>query len=282
LRKPPPALRAYVVRCEGFAERTSGPLRRREVAYPAVPVILSFGTDWWLLDPDRPGAPGQRQRSFVAGLHDGPAMVEHGGEAHCVQLDLTPLGAHAVFGVAMHELAGRCVALEDLIGERPAAGLVERLAGAEGWRERFPILDGFVTERAAAARGPTPDAVWAWRRLEETGGRLTVEALARELGCSRRHLAARFREQVGLPPKTVARIVRFHRATRLLRTEGDAPWAEIAHECGYSDQSHFNRDFRDLAGTSPSAFMASQLPGDVGVAADAEFPFVQDAAAAAA
>jgi AraC-like DNA-binding protein len=199
-----------------------------------------------------------------------------------VQLDLTPLGAHAVFGVAMHELAGRCVALEDLIGERPAAGLVERLAGAEGWRERFPILDGFVTERAAAARGPTPDAVWAWRRLEETGGRLTVEALARELGCSRRHLAARFREQVGLPPKTVARIVRFHRATRLLRTEGDARWAEIAHECGYSDQSHFNRDFRDLAGTSPSAFMASQLPGDVGVAADAEFPFVQDAAAAAA
>jgi AraC-like DNA-binding protein len=134
----------------------------------------------------------------------------------------------------------------------------------------------------AAARGPTPDVVWAWRRLEETGGRLAVEALARELGCSRRHLAARFREQVGLPPKTVARVVRFHRAARLLRTAGDARWAEIANECGYYDQSHFNRDFRDLAGTSPSEFMASQLPGDVGVAADVAFPFVQDAAAAAA
>jgi AraC-like DNA-binding protein len=281
-REPPPKLREYVVRCEGFAERTSGPLRRREVAYPAVPVILSFGTDWWLLDPDRPGAPGKRHRSFVAGLHDGPAMVEHGGEAHCMQLDLTPLGANAVFGVAMHELAGRCVALGDLIGERPAAELVERLVEAEGWRERFDVLEGFVAERVASAPGPTPDTVRAWRRLEETGGRLSVEALARELGCSRRHLAARFREQVGLPPKTVARVVRFHRATRLLRTDGAARWADIAHECGYFDQSHFNRDFRDLAGTSPGEFMASLLPGDVGVAADAQFPFVQDAAAAAA
>jgi AraC-like DNA-binding protein len=281
-REPPPRLREYVVRCEGFAERTPGPLRRREVAYPAVPVILSFETDWWLLDPDRPDAPGERHRSFVAGLHDGPAIVEHGGEAHCMQLDLTPLGAHAVFGVAMHELASRCVTLEDLIGERPAAELVERLAQAEGWRERFSTLEGFVAERVAAARGPTPDAVWAWRRLEETGGRLTVEALARELGCSRRHLALRFREQVGLPPKTVARLLRFDRATRLLGTAGAARWAEIAHECGYFDQSHFNRDFRDLAGTSPSEFMASQLPGDVGLAADAQFPFVQDAVAAAA
>jgi hypothetical protein len=40
-REPPPLLE-HVVRCEGFAERTDGPLRRREVAYPGVPVILTF------------------------------------------------------------------------------------------------------------------------------------------------------------------------------------------------------------------------------------------------
>jgi AraC-like DNA-binding protein len=281
-RLPPPGLREYVVRCEGFVERTSGPLRRREVAYPAVPVILSFGTDWRLLDPDRPDGPGERHRSFAAGLHDGPAIVEHGGDAHCMQLDLTPLGAHALFGVAMHELAGRCVALDDLLGERAAAELVERLAEASGWPERFAILEDFVAARMAAARGPSPDAVWAWRRLEETGGRLAVEALARELGCSRRHLAARFREQVGLAPKTVARVLRFHRAVNLLRSAQTTRWVDIAHECGYYDQSHFNRDFRDLAGTSPGEIVASLLPGTVGIAADPQLPFVQDAAAAAA
>src|SRR5690348_8261076 len=95
---------------EGFAERTPGPLARREVAYPAIPVIISFGPQW------RIGA--QRRRSFVAGLHDASTVVTHDGEAHCLQLDLTPLAAHALFGVAMHELSGRCVELEDLLGRR--------------------------------------------------------------------------------------------------------------------------------------------------------------------
>jgi AraC-like DNA-binding protein len=280
--EPPAVLGEYVVRCEGFAERTAAPLRRREVAYPAVPVILSFGTDWWLLDPDRPDTAGQRHASFVAGLSDRPAIVEHRGEAYCVQLDLTPLGAHAVLGVAMHELTGRCVALGDLLGERAAAELVERLAAARDWSERFTMLERFVAGRLADARGPAPDVVWAWRRLQETDGTLAVEALARELGCSRRHLAARFREQVGLPPKTVARVLRFHRAARLLRAGGAARWAEIAQECGYSDQPHFNRDFRELAGASPGEFVAGLLPGGAGVAADDHFPFVQDAPEAAA
>jgi hypothetical protein len=79
--EPSAGLRKYVVRCEGFSERTAGPLRRREVAYPAVPVILSFGTDWWLFDTDVPDAPGQRVLSFVAGLADRPAIVEQGSEA---------------------------------------------------------------------------------------------------------------------------------------------------------------------------------------------------------
>jgi len=199
-----------------------------------------------------------------------------------MQLDLTPLGARAIFGVAMHELAGRCVALEDLLGEGPAAELLERLAVAPGWPERFAVLERFLAERLTDARSPAPDAVWAWRRLQETGGGLAVEALARELGCSRRHLAARFREHVGLPPKAAARVLRFHRAVSLLRAGGAARWAEIAQECGYSDQPHFNRDFRELAGTSPGEFIASLLPGGVGVAADGQFPFVQDPATAAA
>jgi AraC-like DNA-binding protein len=266
-RQPPAQLRRYIVRSEGFAERTSEPLRRREVAYPAVPVIISFDTDWWLFDPDHPDRPGDRHRSFVAGLYDRPTLVEHRGSAHCVQFDLTPLGAHAVFGVAMHELAGRCIGLGDLLGERVASDLVECLAEATGWPERFALVERFVAERVEAGRAPAPDAAWAWRRLEETGGRLAVGALARELGCSRRHLGARFRDQVGLPPKTIARLLRFNRAVSLLRADGGPRWAEIAQECGYYDQPHFNREFRDLAGTSPGDFIASLLPGEAGVSA---------------
>jgi AraC-like DNA-binding protein len=255
-----------VVRLEGFAERTATPFARREVAYPTIPVILSFGPDWWI--------GGERLRSFVAGLYDAPTTVAHAGDAYCMQLDLTPLAAHALFGFPMHELAGRSIPLEDVLAG--ADELIERLASAPGWPQRFALLERFVAERLQEAH-PPPDASWAWRRLRESGGQLAVEQLARELGCSRRHLAARFKEHVGLPPKTVARIQRFHRAVG--RIQAGQVWTDVAQDCGYYDQPHFNRDFRALAGVSPTEFLASRLPGGAGIA---EIPFVQDAAQAPA
>ncbi len=145
--------------------------------------------------------------------------------------------------------------------------MVESLYLAPGWRERFSILDAFILSRVASARPPSPEVTWAWSRLSRSRGRIRVGALAAELGCSRRHLNARFREQVGLGPKMVARIMRFRHASGLLAGDDGGRFAEIAQACGYYDQAHLNRDFRDLAGTTPGDYVAKSLPPGFGVAA---------------
>jgi AraC-like DNA-binding protein len=94
-----------------------------------------------------------------------------------------------------------------------------------------------------------------------------IGTLAGELGWSRRHLAAQFREQVGLPPKLLARILRFDRVIALLRHADPERWAEVAYDCGYYDQAHFNRDFRRFADSTPTAFLASRMPDAGGFAA---------------
>jgi transcriptional regulator GlxA family with amidase domain len=81
-----------------------------------------------------------------------------------------------------------------------------------------------------------------------------IDALADEVGWTRRHLNARFREQIGLSPKEVARLARLHRAASLL--PGASDWAEVAHRCGYADQSHLNRDLRALTGCAPTEYHA--------------------------
>jgi AraC-like DNA-binding protein len=87
------------------------------------------------------------------------------------------------------------------------------------------------------------------------------------VGWSRRHLAARFRDQVGLPPKVVARVLRFQCALRLMGTDGGPAWSDVALACGYYDQAHLNREFRSLAGCAPTRYFAARLPdggGDSG------------------
>jgi AraC-like DNA-binding protein len=107
--------------------------------------------------------------------------------------------------------------------------------------------------------------MFAWRRLRETGGQLPIADLVGELGCSNRHLVTRFREQIGLPPKTIGRLMRFRAAVSRLELDDGRRFAEIAQSCGYYDQAHLNREFRQLAGTSPGEFVARMLPDRMGV-----------------
>ena len=107
--------------------------------------------------------------------------------------------------------------------------------------------------RAHAAPLLPPAVEFAWRRLRDTNGAAPVANIAGELGCSRRHLTQRFSTELGLPPKALARVLRFQRAVGLLRAGGEL--ADVAYTCGYYDQPHFNRDFRALAGVTPSAFL---------------------------
>jgi AraC-like DNA-binding protein len=255
-RDADPRLRGHVRDYVGYVEVTPRPLRRREVASADITLIISLGPTIEVFDAAGKGDPWT---SFVAGLWDAPAFTEHAGHQHGIEVRLTPLGAHLLLGVPMHHLANQVVGLGDLLGHE-GDRLVERLYEAPGWAARFELLDAALLARLAAARAPSPRVAWAFARLRETHGAIAVGALAGELGWSRRHLAAQFREWVGLPPKVLARILRFDRVVELLRHEDPERWAEVAYGCGYYDQAHFNRDFRQFAGATPTAFLASRLP----------------------
>ena len=241
--EPAAALRGKVLGYYGFREHACAPVRRREGPRPAVVVIVSFGEEW-LID-------GQRLTSFAAGLHQRQVTTEHRGRSFGMHIDLAPPAAHMLFGLPLHSLAHRKVPLEDVLDE---PFLVERLHDAGAWRARFALLDAVLTKRLADAMPSSPDVVWAWRRLVETDGRLAVGTLARELGWSRKRIVARFREEIGLPPKAMARLLRFERARTLAERAERPDWARIAADCGYYDQSHLSNDFRAVTGRTPATF----------------------------
>ena len=292
--EPAPVLRPHVRGYWGYEEETVAFSRRRVLAAAHAVLIVGFGPPIEVSFP-RLGE-GVRATALVSGLSDCYALVDSFGSQRGVQVDVTALGAFMLFGLPMRELANRAVELGDVLGPE-GARLPERLHEAGGWLARFAILDELFVDRFARARPASPDVAWAWRRLREADGRLRVSDLAEELGCSRRHLTARFSEQVGLPPKTLARLLRFGRAARRLgagrssHERGGAAGApssltEIAIECGYYDQAHLNRDFREFAGLAPTELQTMLLPDRGGIADGCswpetvpQFPSVQDGSA---
>lgn len=199
------------------------------------------------------------RRSDVKGLHDSPQFVALGPHRSTAAVLLTPWGARALFGTGMHELANVHTSLSALLG-RAADRLSEQLAEAPSWEARYALLDEMLSRMLVDHE--TGWIVQAWQRLTASGGTVRVEDLAAEVGWSPRRVQVHFRDQIGLPPKTIARIIRLHRALRML-LPGDRRASDVAAECGYWDQAHLNRDFRTLSGYTPIDLVKALKPGHV-------------------
>jgi AraC-like DNA-binding protein len=267
VRSPNPRLRGLLYRdLLGFEQDGASFSSWLEPPRPACTLIVDLEGSISLDGAPLPNA-------WIAGLSDRYAVVGFDGRYASIDLELTPLGAWSVLGLPLSELERQTVRLEDAFG---AAGrrLVEQLQDSRDWDTRFDAVERFLLARADAGPRPTPAVAWALSRLSRSGGQERIDSLAAQLGCSRRYLHARFREQVGLAPKTVARLIRFGAVRRCIE-RAPARWADVAYECGYADQSHLNRDFRELAGTTPTDFVTRLLPGYGGVVGDG-VPFVQD------
>ncbi len=215
---------------------------------PQATVTIMIGLRGTLGTTD--GAP--LPKGWIGGLGGDCAAVEMSGEFSALDVQLTPLGARRVLGLPLHEIAGQVAPLEEILGEA-AARTLSAVHDLPFWRDRLNLLDAFLLAQMQDAPRPSPTVVRAWSRLHETSGRIHIEQLARELGCSRRLLETQFKDDVGLSPKTVARLLRFASVRRHIDQDRHR-WADIAYEHGYCDQAHLNRDFRDLAGTTPTEF----------------------------
>jgi len=154
--------------------------------------------------------------------------------------------------------ANATAASSTLPSELGAGDWGERLGALGSWELRFALLDDLLTSALARSRAqPTPEVAHAWRRLRSSCGTARISELVGESGLSHRAFVRRFRRQVGVGPKTAARILRYERATELLEA-GARSVAEVAAISGYADQAHLDREFAAFAGRSPTRLLGER------------------------
>jgi AraC-like DNA-binding protein len=287
--RPAEPLRPYVAWYTGYRQRGVPPARHRGLPSPFLTFIVTLDEPLVILAHPDPGQKAGQFTTLLGGLHSAPALIAHEGAQSGIQVALRPLGTRALLGLPAGELAEIDVPAEAVLSD-VCAELRARVIAATAWPERFAVLDEILIRRMnvapAAARNPVaPEVGWAWRQLLTSGGAILVSDLAEQTGWSGRHLASRFREEIGLTPKAAARVIRFTRARQLLARQATAittatatatataiatanatvggtggyRLADLAATCGYFDQAHLAREFRALAGCPPSQWLAEEF-----------------------
>jgi AraC-like DNA-binding protein len=257
----PPPLSAFV-ECVWFlrATRNGAP---GSAAAPAPERIVPDGCPELvvqLADPCRAGRPGEPRELQPAAVLVGPQtsslLLEPAGEVATMGVRFRPGGLAAFLRAPADELADRQVGVEDLFG-KDAATLADEAQEAEDDGPRVGIMTRLLLSRLGRGARPAPALDHAVASLLARRGPVPVEGLARELGISRRQLERAFRRRTGMTPMQLGRVIRFQNVFRALPESG-GDWVSVALDCGYYDQSHLIRDFREFAGESPRAFLREE------------------------
>jgi AraC-like DNA-binding protein len=233
--------------------------RERLIPRSYMDLLINLGEPHRLLSRG-PGHPDRLyQRAWISGLHEHYLETESPPRPWLMGARFTPAGPMTILGLPAAELANEVVDLDLLLGPS-VERLRQQLVDALSVEDRFRTLERFFRERMNGKAFTRPEVSHTLGRLFGSGGRARVRTLAAETGVSQKHLIHLFREQVGLPPKRYARIVRFNSLLRRMAPDARPDWADLAAMHGFYDQAHFVRDFREFTGTTPTDFLRTRGP----------------------
>lgn len=258
--EPPAGVYASVVPAaplRPFVERIHYGREWVDPAHPIVERVLPDGGVHLIFNlGDPPSVPGSAGAAAVAvGARCEPSIIHMAGRVEHVTVTLRPGGMAALLRSPAAALSAVDVPLDTLWGPRAAEAL-ERLAAVPAGPARAAAMESVLLEMLAARapRAHSAAAAEAVRMIERAGGRIRVRALAAALGIGERRLEQVFHRDVGLSPKAVCRLARFHATVGMLQREPHRAWTDLAYDCGFYDQSHLVNEFRALAGLAPGDF----------------------------
>lgn len=251
---PPPAALAGIVAMLWYGEGHTGYQRDRILPSGESFLLVNLGPVQYRIEPGPPERRVPFDDIWYSGLHQGPIETEapHGNALFGVAFTAT--GGRPWLGADADAFGDRILPLAEVLGSG-ARALREQLLECRSLPARFSLVEAWLASRLDPRCAPNPLLAWAVQRIEASAGQVGIEGLAREAGVSRKHLAGLFRRQVGLGAKSLARVHRFRAALDGLAGQAQVPWATLAAQCGYFDQSHLVRDFKAFSGFTPGEFV---------------------------
>jgi AraC-like DNA-binding protein len=186
----------------------------------------------------------------VGGARTAAYTREIFGPVQSIGATLRPGAAQALFGASALELANRHTNLEEIWGPQVAL-LRERLLDLGQPHLQLTLFETHLLARLPQVKGIHPALAQA---LADAYGLADVRTMVLRSGVSHRRFIELFGHAVGVTPKRFVRVRRFQHMLRMLTRNPSASWIALAQDAGYTDQAHFNREFREFSGLTPQQY----------------------------
>ena len=251
--KPSPPLDSYINYLY-YLEGARPYLHEKILPLPVLDMKINLGGAVHVYDSDHSDRCGVFAESWWVGLWTVPHALDWPHDLRLFGVNFKPFGAYPFLQFPLSELQNQIVPLDAIWG-RAAAEFRERLLAVASIPAGFALLEKLLLARLHHE----PPAVQVVRHATATiarqRGALSIGELSERVSVSQNYLGMLVKRMIGVPAKELAKLYRFEHVLQSIQLTHPSAWTIIAHQSGYYDQSHFNKEFVALTGHKPTDFL---------------------------
>jgi AraC-like DNA-binding protein len=189
----------------------------------------------------------------LIGVYAKPYVVQFQGQVDVFAIRFKPEGFYSIFGVPAALFTSSFDDIETVL-DKNFSGLCAKIREAVTTPDKIDLAECFLLRKLQNNNTPITYLNRAAELIRRTNGFIRVEDLAQQSYISMRQLEREFTSKIGITPKQYIRLARLNEVHRQLQLHKEMSFTQITYQCGYADQAHFIRDFKNFTGESPKFF----------------------------
>ena len=190
---------------------------------------------------------------WISGMHRNYISISARPMSEMFVIQFKAFGAYPFLHVPIQTLNEKVLPAEQVFGAEIFALRDDLLKGITA-SDKFDVAEKWLKTKFDPQKVPGEEFLSILRQLE-SGSATTYQEVIDRYPRTHKHLIDQFKKYVGLTPKYYQRILRFNEILRKIQQKEDIAWAQVAYRSGFSDQSHFIKEFKHFSGFNPESFI---------------------------
>lgn len=203
-----------------------------------------------------PELEAEQARFSISGQVNFPARIQSSGDVETIVVVFHPQAIGTMFNIPVSSFYNQEIDGYSL-GDKSLNTLADDVLNADNSTEVVKMIEKWLLSRLVESGIYNFKRVGASLRQLFHDNSMSVDGMAQLACLSRKQFERVFFNSVGMKPKEYSNVARFQKSLWLMQN-GNRDFADIAYSCGYADQSHFIRECRHYAGTTPAELLKTQ------------------------
>jgi len=203
---------------------------------------------------------GSYSKVWISGIHKNYLSISAPQGSEMFVIQFKPTGTSPFIHQSIDTLNDLVIDAQKILGNE-ILEIHQRILTANSSKNKFKIVEEWLSKRYCEEKCADAELLDVFDKLSKEPVTKYQEAIT-AYPKTQKHLIAQFKKYFGLTPKSFQRIFRFNEILAQIQGKEQISWPRITYNCGYTDQSHFIKEFKEFSGFNPQEFIDNDFNKD--------------------